>query len=125
MMTAMEDALQDWGVPKSKVHWEDFAPLQIDPKKAAAAGPSDVTVHFKKSGKEVAWDASHGPLRSFAFEHGVDIPISCGAGNCGSCLTAIRDGEVEYLAEPGFPDLDEGECLPCVCIPKTNLELDA
>ena len=124
MMVAIEDALQDWGVPKAKIHWEDFAPMPATPKKDAS-GPSDLKITFKKSDKEVQWDDSFGPLRNFAFEQGVDIPISCGAGNCGTCLTAIREGEVEYLAEPGFPDLSEGECLPCVCIPKTNLELDA
>ena len=46
------------------------------------------------------------------------------AGNCGTCLTAIRSCKVDYLSEPGAP-VEEGSCLACITIPQSKLNLDA
>jgi len=48
----------------------------------------------------------------------------CRAGNCGTCVTAITDGEVEYLSEPGDKP-DSGTCLTCIAVPKNSVTLDA
>ena len=56
--------------------------------------------------------------------HDVDIEAGCRAGNCGTCLVAIKSGEVEYLTNHGA-DVEEGSCLTCICKPKADLVLDA
>lgn len=52
------------------------------------------------------------------------IDSGCRAGNCGTCLVAILEGEVTYLREPGIT-VEHGSCLTCVSVPKTALTLDA
>jgi ferredoxin len=49
---------------------------------------------------------------------------ACRAGSCGTCVTAIKDGEIEYLADPGSKP-DSGTCLTCISVPKSDLVLDA
>ena len=50
--------------------------------------------------------------------------VRFGAGNCGTCVTAIKEGEVSYLSEPGAAP-NEGSCLACIAIPKSRLVLDS
>ena len=45
-------------------------------------------------------------------------------GNCGSCIVAIKSGEVEYIGTHGA-DVEVGSCLACICRPKTALVIDA
>ena len=60
----------------------------------------------------------------FAETNGVPIDSGCRAGNCGTCLTAIKSGNVELLGEPGS-EPEAGSCLTCISIPKDNMILDA
>ena len=82
-----------------------------------------VTVNFQQSNVVVAWTESCESLLDFAEAHGVTISAGCRYGDCGTCLTNIVAGEVEYLHETGV-EPDEGACLPCSCRPKTDLTLD-
>ncbi len=52
------------------------------------------------------------------------IDYGCRAGNCGTCITAIRDGSVDYVVEPGAAP-EAGSCLTCISVPKSKLTLDA
>ena len=53
----------------------------------------------------------------------MDVDYGCRAGNCGACLLAIRDGEVSYLDEAGA-EPEDGSCLACISVPKSDLILD-
>lgn len=53
---------------------------------------------------------------------GVTLPYQCREGYCGSCRTVLIEGEVAYL-QPPLAWVNEGEVLPCVCVPKSNLRL--
>ena len=77
-----------------------------------------------KSGRTAPWNPEYDSLLEFAEANGVAIDCGCRAGSCGTCLTAIKSGEVEYTTEPDA-DAEEGSCLTCVCIPKGPLILDA
>ena len=73
----------------------------------------------------VALGTLHGPETAEA--NGIKIDSGCRAGNCGSCVTTVRSGEVDYPSgKPGF-DVEKGCCLACVAVPKagTALALDA
>jgi uncharacterized protein len=80
-------------------------------------------VTFERSGVVVPWDMACGDLLRFAEVNGVEISAGCRYGDCGTCLTTIISGEVEYLHETGV-DPDENTCLPCSCSPSTDLILD-
>lgn len=127
MMTALYEQLRAWGVPEQRIMHEAFGPTTVkrlmhsqDP----APSKQEINVTFTKTEKSVPWDPETGSLLDFAEDQGVSIDYGCRAGNCGTCLTAIQSGEVEYLGTPGeMPE--QGFCLVCLSIPKSDLKLEA
>ena len=133
MLQSLVPALEDWGVPDGRIHFEAFGPASIPRKNAAsakrAAAQGDnkqdaVVVSFAKSGQQVAWEPGMGSLLDFAENLGIAVSSGCRAGACGSCQTPIRTGEVAYTQAPDF-DPEPGSCLLCVCTPKTAVTLEA
>ena len=135
MMNSLFEGLREWDVPEEKIHYEAFGPATVSKKKdadkASEKAPSAVSdaaethvVNFSKTGKEIAWDPDVGSLLDLAEDNDIAIDSGCRAGNCGTCETAIKSGDVEYLSEPGeMPDA--GSCLACVAVPKGPITLDA
>jgi ferredoxin len=72
----------------------------------------------------VRWEPSAGNLLEFARSQDIRIESGCCAGGCGSCLVAIKSGEVDYLKPPDA-EPEAGACLTCICRPKGDLVLDA
>jgi hypothetical protein len=70
------------------------------------------------------WQGGGRSLLELAEEARIKIDAGCRAGNCGSCIVAIKSGEVEYIGGHGA-DVEEGSCLACICRPKTALVVDA
>src|SRR5262249_7789078 len=111
----------------SEVHFEAFGAESVQqPPTAGPATPAEaaLTVTFAKSQKALKWNGGSGALLEFAEANGIVINCGCRAGNCGTCLTPIKSGEVLYLQDAG-PQAEPGSCLTCVCVPKTDLVLDA
>ena len=128
MMTALVNDLEDWGVPEDKVHFEAFGPASV--KKAAPATvepdntqPSRI-VRFSRSNKEIEWAQGKGTLLEIAEQSGIEMDSGCRAGSCGTCMTAIKSGKVKYLDEPSAT-LESGSCLPCICVPESDVIIDA
>ncbi|WP_420833137.1 class I ribonucleotide reductase maintenance protein YfaE [Shewanella gaetbuli] len=53
----------------------------------------------------------------------VKVFSECRNGFCGACKTKIISGKVSYLTEP-LVELEQDECLPCCCIPQTDVDLE-
>jgi vanillate O-demethylase ferredoxin subunit len=104
------DTAESAGWPTAQVHREYFkaeAP-------AAEAGDGAFTVELASSGKviQVAADQT---LIAALHAAGVDIPVSCEAGVCGTCLIGVTEGVPDhrdiYLTEA---EKDAGDqMLPC------------
>ena len=127
MMVQITDDLADWRVPKTHVHFEAFGPATVKSvSKPGIEKPKgeEIEVTFARSGKTLLWDGSSPSLLDFAESNGVPIDSGCRAGNCGTCLTAIRSGKVDYLSEPGAI-VEEGSCLACIAVPQSKINLDA
>lgn len=132
MMETLVAALEDWGVPDQRIHFEAFGPASIkrrSPEPAvaepgAAAMAAEITVTFAKSGKRIPWSSQSGSLLEFAEANGIAIDSGCRAGGCGTCQTGIRSGEVAYRQTPDY-DPEPGTCLMCVSTPRSNLTLEA
>ena len=124
MMESLVADLKDWGVPTDAIHFEAFGPASVKKTAPPAADTQGVKVTFQKSNKSLSWTSDAGSLLEFAEANGVEIDAGCRAGNCGTCLTAVRSGEVDYLNEPGERP-ESGSCLVCVGVPKSELVLDA
>ena len=123
MMRAIESLLKKAGVAADRIHYENFAPPALSTDDSAEDEAMH-TVSFSRAGKASTWNGAHTNLLQFATAAGAAIPTGCCVGNCGTCRTAIRKGEVEYFVTPGISDLREDECLPCICRPRTDLVLD-
>ena len=133
MMNTIVPALIEWGVPEKNIHFEAFGPATVkkaapakapEEKAADAAAAESIEVVFAKSGKTCKWDAESDSILDFAEENDVAIDFGCRAGNCGTCITAIRSGDVNYVVEPGAAP-EAGSCLTCISVPKSSLTLDA
>ena len=130
MTESLVPQLVKWGVAKKDIHTEAFGPASISkaPSKAAAEakekGSPPCQVKFAKSGKTCAWNVGSINLLDFALANGVSIDSGCRAGNCGTCVVAIKSGRMAYLAEPGA-EIEDGACLTCIAAPEGDLVLDA
>ncbi|MBK9444048.1 MAG: hybrid-cluster NAD(P)-dependent oxidoreductase [Comamonadaceae bacterium] len=89
------------------------APVEQAP--AATKDPSKVELVFSMSSKTVLV-TSDDFILDVAEEHGIVLPSSCRAGNCGTCKVRKTEGIVEMDAQQalGEADLSEGYVLACV-----------
>lgn len=131
MMASLDKDLREWGVPDADIHFEAFGPASVKKPKAPAAAPADgapaaaaIPVTFSKSGKTLDWTPDAGTILDLAEANGVDIASGCRAGSCGTCLTAVMEGEVVYENPPDSP-VEDGSCLACVGAPKGPVKIDA
>ncbi len=133
MMNTVVPELTAWGVPEKNIHFEAFGPATVKkatPEKSAEEKAADATVAesievvFAKSGKTLPWDAEADSILDFAEDNDIAIDFGCRAGNCGTCITAVRSGDVDYVVEPGTAP-EAGSCLTCISVPKSNITLDA
>ncbi len=129
MMAAMVEGLSDWGVPDDDIRFEAFGPATVKRSPSATRtlaiqAPGALSVTFAKSNKTCAWSKDDTFLLELAEKNGVAMDSGCRVGNCNTCLTAIKEGQVAYLTEPDTMP-EKGSCLTCISIPKTNLVLDA
>lgn len=124
---SLADGLKEWGAPPADVMFEAFGSETV--KKAAPAAPKgaggkSIPVRFERSGAACSWNAEVGSLLDLAEANGVSITAGCRAGDCESCLVAVKSGEIEYLNEPGC-EVEKGSCLACIARPKSDLVIDA
>ena len=130
MMTSLVEGLKAWNVSEECIHFEAFGPASVKKKmddgtKESASGGPALNVNFARSDKSVSWSAEAGSILELAEANGVaSIGASCRTGNCGSCITAIKEGEIEYLSPPGSP-AEDGSCYACISVPKSDLVIDA
>lgn len=124
MMSSLIDQLSDWKVPDSDILFEAFGPSSM---KKMPASPENLnksfSVIFAKSGITTHWTADKGSLLELAEAEGLSPEAGCRAGNCGTCITAVKEGDTDYITPAGaIPE--EGSCLLCVCKPKGDIVLD-
>ena len=129
MMARLHRDLEAWGVPPDDIHFEAFGADSVKPSarlRETASEPAvdHAEVVFAKSGKTLQWNSDDGVLLDFAVRHGVAMDSGCRAGNCGTCVLAVKEGNYEYMVQPGATT-QQGTCLACVAIPNGRLILDA
>ena len=130
-MESITEDLRKWGVPDERVFFEAFGPASVrraatpEAKVAVTFAPfGGLEVTFARSGQKILWQGEGRSLLELAEKARVKIDAGCRAGNCGSCLVAIKSGEVAYISKHGA-DVEEGSCLACICRPVTSLVVDA
>ena len=134
MMETLTHQLTQWGVAKRDIFTEAFGPATVSKAfghshaaaPAAAGEPQEAVdqVTFAKTGKTCRWKSEAENLLDFATANGVEIESGCRAGNCGTCVVAVKQGSVTYLTEHGA-EIAEGTCLTCIAAPNGDVVLDA
>ncbi len=128
MMEMLTAQLSDWGVPDEDINFEAFGPASVKKIKHVSSeqdtGDKELTVEFARSGKSVTWTTAHGTILDLAEENGVTISCGCRAGNCGTCATAVKSGNVSYVAKSANAPA-HGTALVCIAQPDGDLVLDA
>jgi ferredoxin len=120
MMSDLAEGLAAWGVPEPRVHFEAFGPSSIRKKIGAASAK----ITLRKSKKVLQWDGTHSSILETAEAAGVKLRFGCRAGNCGTCSVKLTKGEVVYGSEPSAPH-SSSQCLACVGIPNSDIEINA
>ena len=79
---------------------------------------------FARSQQTLQWSSASGTLLELGEANGIKINVGCRSGSCGSCLTALKEGDVEYIHRPGKKP-EAGSCLVCIAQPTGPIVLDA
>lgn len=125
------DALTQHGLPKENVHFELFTTglSTVGTKRRQDKNTSLVneeTSHIKLiiDGRTIEYDLPRNTqsILDAGNEHGADIPFSCKAGVCSTCLAKVEEGEVEMDANFALEDyeIEAGMVLSCQCFPLTK-----
>lgn len=135
-MQSVRQILAEGGHDPVRYHQESFditAGSYDDGTTAAAASPSNATagvrpsfsVRLARSGKSFTMSDTETVLAA-ARKAGVLVPSSCGQGLCGTCKTAVLQGDVDMQHNGGIRqrEIDKGLRLLCCSRPQSDLVLD-
>jgi vanillate monooxygenase ferredoxin subunit len=108
-LDAVRATARDKGWPDAQVHFEYFAGGEVHD-----ASDSSFDVVLQRSGKVIRIEAAQTIVEALAT-HGVEIPVSCQQGVCGTCLTRVIEGEVEHKDLYLTPEeqVANDQFLPC------------
>jgi 3-ketosteroid 9alpha-monooxygenase subunit B len=129
-MDAAEQALQELKLPAENIHVERFVSLPSEESRdeeqqavlteSAEVDQAQISIeldgqHFELQcqGDETILDA--------AEKAGIELPYSCMAGMCASCMCEVTEGEVKLLHNDVLDerDLSRGLTLTCQALPRT------
>lgn len=116
-MNAVLDAARTHGWPESQLHYEFFAAPAVDTAHDAA-----FEVQLARSGKIVQIPADRTTIQALA-DAGVEVPVSCEQGICGTCITRVLDGEPDHRDLFLSPDEQarNDQFLPCCSRSKSRM----
>jgi vanillate O-demethylase ferredoxin subunit len=118
-MNAVIEGARDHSWAEENIHYEYFAATQ------SAAGASFV-VHATRSGMTLTVPADKSIAQAL-LEVGVDVPLSCEQGVCGTCLTRVLEGEPEHrdlFLTDAEKSANDQMLLCCSRAKSTSLHLD-
>ncbi|GAA0680349.1 ferredoxin--NADP reductase [Marinobacterium maritimum] len=129
-MDAAEAALQELKLPSESVHVERFISLPSEESRdqeqrealteSAEIDEAQVSIELDGQHYELQCGGNETILDA-AEKAGIELPYSCMAGMCASCMCEVTEGEVKLLHNDVLDerDLSKGLTLTCQAVPKT------
>lgn len=96
--------------------------LSQNVEKTAETGQSYV-ITLLTSGRQIEYQEKTGSLLDVLERNRVILEFQCRSGYCGSCRCRMTKGTVVYFQKP-LALINDGEVLPCSCLPASDIELD-
>lgn len=129
-MDASETALQELNLPSDRVHVERFISLPSEESRDQELREAlTESAEIEQAQVDIELDGEHYELQcqgdetilDAAERAGVELPYSCMAGMCASCMCEVTEGEVKLLHNDVLDerDLSKGLTLTCQAVPKT------
>ena len=136
MTETVRDSLKAKGMQPERIHFELFAAVGSEQKRAAReaarqvdAAVSQITVI--SDGRALAFDLPRNSqsILDAGNEQGAELPYSCKAGVCSTCKCKVIEGEVEMDSNHALEDYEvaAGYVLSCQAFPisdKVVLDFD-
>ncbi len=127
MMDAVKHMLAELGVPKEKVHTENFGSQQKPQARAAERQKAHITTPVEKA-VTVTFQTSDVSTELLPDEtvleasERVDVTIdySCRSGSCGICKVKLLSGSVTMEVEDGLDPEDQDARMILACQAKAN-----
>lgn len=122
MLEGALEALQELGVPESRVKVEHFVSRH---KPSADLPQSSFQISYARSGRQIKPDQVTSILQA-GLDQGMPLQHSCTMGGCAACKCKLLKGEV-VMEEPNTLSAQEREAgyiLSCVAYPTTDVEVD-
>lgn len=97
--------------PAEQIHFEYFSA----PQEKSIEGDKSFIVKLAKCGREFTVPEDKSLIETLQ-EQGVDIPMSCEQGICGTCLTNVVDGKIDHR-DMFLSDAEKAkndQMLPCI-----------
>jgi uncharacterized protein len=120
--TRLTSDLVDGGVARNQIEYELFQQTESLP--VAKPDGTFPKILFKQSGAVATFEETHPSVLGCASKNQVEMESGCRTGACGSCVVKLLQGSVRYTRQPQFP-IKANEILPCVCVPESDLVVDA
>ncbi|MGB8664808.1 MAG: class I ribonucleotide reductase maintenance protein YfaE [Serratia inhibens] len=80
-------------------------------------------ITLRATGTQLSCPKSENCLLDVLELHDVQVEYQCRSGYCGACRLKLVKGEVTYHQQP-LAFINDGEILPCCCMPLTDIELE-
>lgn len=84
---------------------------------------SNPTITLRASGAQLSAAKDENCLLEILEFHDVAVEYQCRSGYCGACRLKLLKGKVAYR-QPPLAFVNEGEILPCCCMPLIDIELE-
>ena len=107
LLEAMRDMTGHWS--KAAIHFESF----VDAGAAAKSDDRPFTVRLARSGERITVAPGISILDAMRA-HGHDAPSSCESGTCGTCRTALLEGEADHRDLVLMDDEKATQIMICV-----------
>jgi vanillate monooxygenase ferredoxin subunit len=108
-MDAVLGTARSAGWPEQRLHYEFFGTAPVD-----TSGDGSFELEIASSGRVIPVKADQTALAAL-IDAGVDVPMSCEQGVCGTCLTGVKSGTPDHRDHYLTPEEQAAndQFLPC------------